>query len=283
MALLILGCSSEDTDTPQPSATTPAASQKTAKNKVTITPDNATKQSVIALTANRSLLNNSIINWYVNGSIDESTDGIQFTSPRLEKKDIIQAVLVRNKKEYYSNEITIMNTPPRIKRAAMVPALPRADATLEVEIDAYDVDEDTIYYTYKWVLNGKFITDQNFLSTEFKRDDMITLEITPYDGEDYGSNIFIKNKIFNSLPVVSGNTPSFDGMTYTYHLNATDPDGDVLTYKILEGPKGMSVDTSGMITWEVRPEDAGRYEFTIFINDNNGGELLVPITARIGF
>ena len=283
MALLILGCSGTDEGANKQSATTPADYQMTAKNKVTIYPDNATAQSVITLKADTALLANASINWYVNGSLAKSSGRPRFVSAVLTKGDIIQAVITRKKKEYYSNEIRIMNTPPIIKRAEMVPALPKIGATLSVEVDAHDVDGDTIYYKYRWTLNGKYISDQNYLGIDFKRDDMIDIEITPYDNDNAGKKIFIKNKIFNTPPFVTGSTPSFDGKTYTYNIKAIDADGDILTYTIPKGPKGMSVDSSGIITWEVRPEDAGTHEFTVLINDNNGGELLVPITTRIGF
>jgi len=283
VTILVAGCSSEDTVTPRQSATTPAASQKTAKNKIAITPDNATAQSVITLSVAASLLADAAIDWYINGNIAESSGKPRFTSSALKKGDVVQAIVTRNKKEYYSNEIRIMNTPPKIIRAEMVPALPRVGETISIEVDAQDVDGDTIYYKYKWILNGKHISDQNYLSTEFKRDDMIVVEITPYDSDDTGNHLFVKNMIYNTPPTVTGNTPNFDGTTYTYDLKAIDPDGDNLTYKILEGPEGMSVDSYGMITWKVRPADTGRHDFTVLINDNNGGELAVSITTRISF
>ena len=283
MALLIAGCSTEDTGAPGQSAITPAVSQKTAKNKVTINPDTATAQSVITLSADTSLLANADIDWYVNENIVESLGKPRFEGHVLNKGDIIQAIVTRNKKEYYSNEIRIMNTPPRIKRVEMTPELPRVGATISVEVEADDIDGDTINYKYKWTLNNKYMSDQRYLSMEFKRDDLITVEITPYDSDGSGNHILAKTKIYNSLPVVTGSTPVVDGTTYTYNLNATDPDGDDLTYKMIKSPEGMQVDTSGMITWELRPEDAGRHEFTVLISDNHGGEVVVPITNRIGF
>lgn len=283
MLFFIAACSSEDTIAPQQSTTTPAVTQKTPKNSIQISPDNATAQSVITLRADTLLLANATIDWYINGNIAESSGKRHFSSSAFKKGNIIQAIITKNKKEYYSNEIRITNTPPRIRRAEMVPALPRVGANITININAHDVDGDTIYYRYKWTLNGKYVSDANYLNLEFKRDDMIVVEITPYDSDNNGSNIFVKNKIFNSSPLLTGNKPSFDGKTYTYHLNVTDIDGDDITYKMLECPDGMSVSTSGVITWELRPEDAGRHEFTVLINDNNGGELIVPIIATIGF
>jgi len=175
-----------------------------------------------------------------------------------------------------------MNTPPRIKRAEMVPALPKAGTDINLAIDAYDVDGDTVYYKYKWTLNGKYISDQNYLSMDLKRDNMIVVEITPYDSENAGGILFVKSKIYNSPPAVTEGTPSFDGKTYKYTLNSTDADGDELTYEIKDGPEGMTVDRNGMITWEPGG-DAGTHRFTIIVSDNNGGTVIVPITTRISF
>ncbi len=283
ITLFIVGCSSEEPVTPQKSVITPAPAQKAEENKVTITPDNATAQSVITLNADSSMLVDATIDWYVNGNLVESAGIKNFASSGIEKGDIIQTIVTRNKKEYYSNEITIMNSPPRIKRAEMIPALPRVGAVPRIKVDAHDIDGDTIYYKYKWILNDKYISDQNYLDTKFKRDDMIVVEITPYDSAGAGSTTFIKNKIYNSSPVLTESDPSFDGKTYTYQIDATDVDGDKLVYEILEGPEGMAVDTYGLITWEVSPEDEGRHEFKIFIDDNNGSTLIVPITTSISF
>jgi len=107
--------------------------------------------------------------------------------------------------------------------------MPRADSIISLDIDAHDADNDTVYFRYKWMLNNVFVSDQDFLHTEFERDDMITVEITPYDSDEAGRHIFAKTKIYNSVPVVSGSTPVFDGSTYTYKLNASDADGDILS------------------------------------------------------
>ena len=282
-ALFIAGCSTEDTGAPRQSTTTPAVPQKTATNKVTINPDNATAQSVITLNGDISLLANATIDWYVNGKIAEPSGRLRFTSNRLAKGDVVQAIVTKNKKEYYSNEIRIKNTPPMIKRVEMIPALPRVGAVITLDVIAHDIDGDTINYKYKWTLNDQDVSDQNYLSLEFKKDDMITVEIIPYDSEGSGNHVFSKTKIYNSVPIVSECVPSFEGYTYKCPINASDPDGDDLTYKIIKSPEGMQIDTSGMITWEMRPEDAGRHEFTVLVSDNYGGEVVMPVTSSISF
>ena len=46
----------------------------------------------------------------------------------------------------------------------------------------------------------------------------------------------------------------------------------------------MTIDpSSGLITWKVSREQEGLYDIKASIKDNNGGELIVPFTTRIGF
>ena len=56
----------------------------------------------------------------------------------------------------------------------------------------------------------------------------------------------------NNPPAITS-TPAFvatANVAYQYQLVATDPDGDVLTYQLLAGPAGMSIDpTTGLVAW----------------------------------
>jgi hypothetical protein len=55
----------------------------------------------------------------------------------------------------------------------------------------------------------------------------------------------------NAAPVISS-TPGESivlDKAYTYTVAATDANGDVLTYQLVKGPHGMSMDNSGTVTW----------------------------------
>jgi VCBS repeat-containing protein len=57
---------------------------------------------------------------------------------------------------------------------------------------------------------------------------------------------------------------------YVYDADAIDIDGDTLTYSLVTGPQGASIDAStGMVNW--LPATAGRYHFVIRVEDGNGG------------
>jgi RHS repeat-associated protein len=64
------------------------------------------------------------------------------------------------------------------------------------------------------------------------------------------------------LTVINDNGPTITstgtatitaGQTYHYAIQASDPDGDPLTYKLLQYPPNMTVDAAGNVTWQVPP------------------------------
>jgi hypothetical protein len=251
---------------------------------VSIYPEDPTVTSLITLTADGSFLEGAQIQWYINDTMEQPAGGLNFNSEKLRKEDTVHAVIVKNGKEYKSNSITIKNTPPSIIISELLPEKPKIGSTFTANIKANDVDKDVITYKYKWSVNGKFMSDRTYLNTELKRDDKIAVEITPYDKDDSGKTVRITRKVLNSLPVFEETKPSFEDNLYKYQVAVTDPDNDILAFKIDKGPEGMTIDAaSGLITWEVKPEDKGYHEITVRVTDNNGGALLIPITTRIGF
>jgi hypothetical protein len=56
-------------------------------------------------------------------------------------------------------------------------------------------------------------------------------------------------------------------VAYTYDVDATDPDGDTLTYSLTTKPAGMTINPStGLINWT--PTATGDYNVTIEVADN---------------
>jgi len=282
-ALSLSGCSNTAEQPSVAEVNNAPSKEKTAhtESALSIFPADATVQSVISVTSQSSLLDRGEVFWYVNGS-QSSVTGMRFSSPNLRKGDSVQAVVRNNSKELYSNKVIIKNTPPAVSRAALVPANPRTDSTLSVDVMVNDIDNDTIQFTYKWQLNGRHVSDEATFATDLKRDDSISVEVTPHDGEDSGKSIILKSKIHNSLPVVTSNEPVFDGTVYRYTISAIDPDGDTITYALRDAPEGMTIDSKiGAITWEVKPEDLGLYDFKVSVKDDHGGEIIIPVTTNL--
>jgi RHS repeat-associated protein len=76
----------------------------------------------------------------------------------------------------------------------------------------------------------------------------------------------------NQPPVINSTAPTTitAGLTYRYDVQASDPDGDPLTYTLVAGPSGMSIDALGRLTWPTGIADIGTQHVSIAVSDNRG-------------
>ncbi len=176
-----------------------------------------------------------------------------------------------------SDPVAIANTPPAVGRITIVPAEPKASEELRVEAEGADADGDPVSFTYEWQVNGQPVdgVDGPVLEGRFVRSaDRIAVIVTPADPFGQGSpRISPLVAVVNRPPEITSRPPAAaDGGTYTYQLAATDPDGDALTYRLVEGPAGMRVDAaSGLLEWvpQVLPEK--RAVVVLQVEDGKGG------------
>jgi hypothetical protein len=74
--------------------------------------------------------------------------------------------------------------------------------------------------------------------------------------------------VFTTVPVIETHA----GWTYRYDAQATDPDGDPLTYSLLSGPQFMTVDpTTGQVNWLPAEADLGVHPVILHVHDGRGG------------
>ena len=228
--------------------------------------------------------------WVVNDSEIAKANSPVFQSDSLKRGDRIKVrISVEGEdKTYISDEVIVANTPPQIQSARLVPANPQKGDNLKVEVKTIDEDNDAVSLLYEWFVNGKpsgKTSEAIAINELIKTGDKVSVKITPRDGEAEGIPVTLSSFIANSPPNVSPNiAASFNGLVYTSKVMAEDPEGDPLTYTLKAGPKGMTIDpNSGVITWEVKPEDKGEHNTIVSVSDGHGGETIVPFTARISF
>lgn len=141
-----------------------------------------------------------------------------------------------------------------------------------------------IIYKYEWSKNGQPAgSGSDSLSGGFKRGDKIAVKITPFDGDKPGGSRILTVDVQNTTPKVSaGREAQYDGKTFTAQIDASDPDGDTLSYELLNGPEGMTIDKkSGMVSWPLKVNNSGDYPVKVKIADGRGGETIYELIARI--
>jgi RHS repeat-associated protein len=69
--------------------------------------------------------------------------------------------------------------------------------------------------------------------------------------------------------------------TYLYAVQATDPDGDPLTFTLDTSPAGMTIDATGMIRWDPTPAQFGANQVVVRVSDGRGGTKTQEFTVTV--
>ncbi len=82
----------------------------------------------------------------------------------------------------------------------------------------------------------------------------------------------------NSLPVIRSTNPptgAIPGVAYRYDIQATDPDGGILTYSLdpASQAKGINLDERGRLSWTPSNSQTGIHAITLTITDAAGGKV----------
>src|SRR6185295_13049224 len=77
----------------------------------------------------------------------------------------------------------------------------------------------------------------------------------------------------NRAPVITSSpvTSAREGQLYNYQIQATDPDNNSLSYTLLQAPNGMSVSSTGLVSWTPGASQGGSHTIVIKVSDGQGG------------
>jgi len=217
------------------------------------------------------------IQWLLNGEpIDLTTERVRI--PGLRKGNLISCRLIPNDgKEdggvYEVQPVRVINSPPGIKDIGISPVNPGTKDDIKATVEAYDPDEDAVEVEYKWYINNKVVADvkgDTLPSSYTKKGDIIVVSASPFDGEARGRE-YLSNPVVvhNSPPIITSNPPSIlEKGRFVYKVEATDPDGDRITFRLKEGPPGARITEDGLLVLEEIP--SGEIYIKIEVSDDSG-------------
>lgn len=214
--------------------------------------------------------------WYVNdiNITDEKTGSLSrnyYTRGdiiRLEAKcmDIV-----------HSDYAEVKNSLPSIQEVNLASPELVSGRSITLHPITIDQDQDSIEYTYEWIVDST-ILDQISNSTlpgeYIRKGAKIAVNIVAYDGFEYGPTFRgLTFTIPNASPIINSDPPPVTSARYTYTVSASDPDGDILSYKLELGPEGMTIDDRGQVIWNIDPETPeDTYDISIVVEDDNGAQ-----------
>lgn len=291
--LLLAGCSGERKPAPAAPAgggeavAVPAAPQPGSNASgmivLRIQPETVHRGTVVRISSPGGLPAGATVEWLVNGKEAQSGVGPILDTAQLRKGDAIQARVAGAGGTVLSQVVTVRNSPPETRGVRFILGDGRPGSTLGVEAEGYDADGDAIRFEIAWRKNGEPAGTGSRLEPAVKRGDKVNVTITPFDGEERGKSATISREILNAPPVIEGQEQfQVSGNVVTFHVRASDTDGDSLAYSIKEAPAGMRIDrATGWVRWETPPGTAGKVPFAVSVSDGSGGEATARFTVTI--
>ena len=148
-------------------------------------------------------------------------------------------------------------------------------APLEVAFDASNSsDSDGSITSYAWDFKDGNTGNGETVNHTFSSTGNYNVKLTVTDDKGATSSAtktITVTETTNQAPIITSTpiTTAIVGLLYTYDVDATDPDGDILTYSfysIYTKPNGMTINsTTGVISWT--PNTTGDYDVTVQVSD----------------
>jgi hypothetical protein len=169
-----------------------------------------------------------------------------------------------------------------IKAVRLQPSQPTRMDMLKAEVEAASTAPKELVYTYQWKVNDLVVEeakgDTLDLST-FKKRDLVTVTVTPRDGDTAGfaveSPVVAIHSAPPSLELKAMRQGKKTGEPVELQLAGVAPDGEQVAFS-LEAPHvpGMTIDKqSGKISWLIQPGQKGAARFGAAVEDDNGTKV----------
>ncbi|MBI1249378.1 tandem-95 repeat protein [bacterium] len=144
-------------------------------------------------------------------------------------------------------------------------------------VNASDPDGDSLTVTFDELPTGAIANGNNIDWTP-SLGQVGSQHVRLHVEDPYGSIAYQEFDIVvrppNQAPSLVGDGPAVEtveaGHTFSRDIWATDPDGDHLTYTLVSGPDGMTVDEVGRIRFDGTEETIGTYNVAVDVSDGRG-------------
>ncbi len=169
--------------------------------------------------------------------------------------------------------VTAVNDAPEITSTAVTSATEDEEYSYQVEAD--DAEGDELTYSLSNAPEGMEISAVGLI-TWTPGEGVTTsgeITVTVSDGDLTDTQTFtIAVTAVNDAPEITSTAiiSATEDSEYSYQVEATDVDGDELTYSLSNAPDGMEISADGLITWTPGGEVTTSGEITVTVSD---GEL----------
>lgn len=175
------------------------------------------------------------------------------------------------------------NAPPRIISAPQSPA--QVDQSYQYAVNAIDEDGDALSFSLTSSPAGMAIDADGLLAWTPAELGDYPVAIRVEDGRGaYATQSFTLSVVApdatNGYPEITSVPPTqaTASFAYRYQLQASDPDGDALSYSLPAAPAGMSIDAAGLVAWTPQTDQVGAHTVRVSASD---GRAAVTQTYQV--
>ena len=101
----------------------------------------------------------------------------------------------------------------------------------------------------------------------------VTVRVDDYNGASAFQSFTVTVANVNQAPEITSGAQTWatEDQNYTYFVEASDPDGDSLTYSLTQAPSGMTIGSAnGIVQWTPDNSQVGSNAVTIRVADGGG-------------
>lgn len=189
-----------------------------------------------------------------------------------------------------SHEITIMPALPKVFDVLIRPDPVTAAREITAEVRPSNAGDGKALF-FEWAVDDEIIdgvTKPVLGSANFKRGDEITVRVYNGPPADPERALLVTSKpalVVNSAPRIEPVQKAnlVDGVRYETTVVAKDPDGDPVTFALVEGPNGMTIDPqTGLLQWTPPQGVSKPVRVAITASDGQGLSSRLAFDLSIG-
>lgn len=224
--------------------------------------------------------------WERNGQIIEGARGDRLPKGLVKRDDMITVRALYDGGEVQTSA-RVGNSPPEIVAINFVNPAIHHGVDIVLDVVASDADGDALSLTYRWMRNGEEIPGQvsgRLPGDLFRKGDRIAVHVVPADVLNEGVPFIGREFAIPGAPpnFVSEPPLRFQSLNYQYQVRAVDPDGDPVSYSLIDPPQGMNIDSkSGLLAWSLANVAEGDYRIRIRAVDSDGMEAFQEFTLTL--
>lgn len=265
-----------------------------ALSSVLIIPTNPNKESTVTCSATTSDPDGDPVSlsyeWSTNGNVIGASQSLDLSQTSILRNAPLTCTVTaddgNNGSATDATTTTINNAAPSLQSVdilvnGVAQSTGQADDTLTcVPVGFLDPDGDTAQYIYQWSINGLPSASSSSISGVFAKGDLLSCQVTPFDGNAFGNSVSNSISIINSAPEIfdltlSPSTPNTND-TITVTIDAVDADSDTITYTYDWMINGNSVSSSTSLDYSLTTQGD---DVSVEVTPSDGSNPGSPYTS----